>query len=745
MKHDSSATFTATPLLHPRHVPNLCRWIGVVAAMAMGLATERFPHALELLYVLKFLALVVVSVFCGTWPLLLALELALGIAWLVVVRRRSGTLPSRLIVDVNRLVGHVEALGPLLVLAMVLDVPAWLRFGTVATLVAFGPRLLDIVVAEIHERRYGTPPTGAWIRRARRLPMYIVTVTGMLFLAALAPLQWRALAPSGLAVVVGMALRLWATFTPASKRSGLSDRQWHQLTDVAMALAVVVAAGYGAWILARPPEGLWLTPRISAGQCAPEPTTPPVIATWLIGDTQFHELRGQRSAAHLPMVDAVVPVAVRPVALDLLSGVTLDQFAHLFQTYARSHPGTQLTWAHLGDLGDIGCSTELARYPDYFARFGTRKLAGIASGNHDNTFVGNFLWHPDWDTACTLNRRVHHGRGTEVHEYGHRLDKTDADAALHGLVQQFGQPGVQVRPTRGWAAWVEGRSALPMVSQLGTLPGQHGQAARPVMGVFLDSGDSALLQFGVAGVTGHVSQKQLDAVAGLVPADAWIVVFVHHPLAALGTQTRARLATQMQEWGSRLLLVVSAHTHVALYDPASPLGDGTVPEFTIGSAIDPTQESAVLEIRGDAQAPEVRVVTVPAVQRAGMDCSTLSDVDTAQCEPLLASLATDCTVVDHDDWFLKLHQPDEMTAHQAETASKLFTCMGIASTGDPLDPEVYTAWARRDELFRKRLLCVSWAASLLQGRKGAGWRYVDALRCVGERSATLGGLAVRVR
>ncbi len=730
-----------------RIAPDFWRWVAIVAATALGLATQRFPHALELMYVLKFLALVAVSVFCGIWPLVLGLEIALGLAWLFVVRRHKRSFAARLVVDINRMLGHIETLGPLLVLAMVLELPAWLRFGVMATLVAWGPWLLDRCVAWLHLRRHGLEPTPAWIRRARRLPMYLMTLTGILCLGALAPLQWQALAPLAAAILAGMALRLWATFTPSASRSGMTNKQFDQLTDVAVTLGVVVTLGYGAWVLAQPPKGLVLSPRISAAQCEQDekpgpPAGPPILATYLIGDTQFHELRGKRSAAHLPMVDAVVPVAVRPVALDLLSGVTLDQFAHLFQLYANANKDTQLTWAHLGDLGDIGCSTEIERYPAYFERFGPNKLAGIASGNHDNTFVGNFVWHPDWDTACTLTKRVRAGSRTELREYGHRLDKASSDAAIHNLVKQFGTPSVQVRPTEGWAAWVQGRPALPMVSQLGRLPGKP---SRPVFGVFLDSGDSALLQFGVAGVQGHVSQRQLDALDGLVPQDAWIVLFVHHPLSALGTFTQARLGRLAETWGKRLVLVVSAHTHVALYDPASPLGKLKVPEFTVGSAIDPTQEVAILEFRGDAQDPDVRVVTVPAVKRVGMDCSGLSDVDVTQCEPVLASLAADCTVVDQDDWFLRLRQPDEMTEYQAKVAGQLFTCMGMVSTSDPLDPEVYTAWARTDPTFRKRLLCVSWASSLLQGRKGVGWRYADAMRCVGEKSGSLGGLGVRVR
>jgi hypothetical protein len=440
----------------------------------------------------------------------------------------------------------------------------------------------------------------------------------------------------------------------------------------------------------------------------------------------------------------VVPVAVRPVLSDLLSGVTLDQFARMYRTYGKLNSSTQLSWAFLGDLGDVGCSTELERYPSYFQLFeaagGSRRpgqLAGIASGNHDNTFSGNFLWHPDWDPACRVASL----------KAGTRLDKQAADRALRGLVTQFGQAGIQLPDgtMQCFAAQVEGRSALPMISPLGVLPGDAGSPPRPVVGVFLDTGDSALYQFGVAGSQGHVSQVQLDFAKARVPSDAWVVLFLHHPLAQLSPFSHSRVADFVAGLGTRVLVVVSAHTHVSAVHPKTRLGNVELVEFTVGAVIDSTQEGAVLEIRGSAGQPDVHVYSVPAVNRPGMDCEQLSDIDAASCVDHLAEVARSCPAVTQVDWLpLDMRKPIEMTRHQRVIANSVFRCLGLDSRADALDPEQYTRWARDDDALRRKLVCMSWAASILQSHKGTGWRYVDAIRCAGEKTATLGGLAVAV-
>lgn len=733
------------------------RWVAVLGAGLFGLATTAFANAHQLALVLKFVVLVIVSLVCGSWALIAATEIALALLWWLAVRRRRASLPARLVVEANRLLGHVEALSPLLVLSLVAPGPAWLRFGAVAWLIAWGPRTLTWLTVQWHWRRRHLYPSDAWVRSARRLPMYGVTLLGGGGLFALAPGQGRAMLPVAVAVLAAMSLRVAVTFRRDHRRSGLTDRQWSRVSDVVTTLAVLAAIAASAWMLTRLPSFADTRHRISQPACTAAPEGPPLIATWLLADSQFHELRGSRPVANMPMVDAVVPVAVRPVVLDLLSGVTLDHFARLYRRYAERHPATQLSYAYLGDLADIGCRSEIARFDSYWRRFepsdwrgGPGSLAGIASGNHDNTYVGNFAWHPEWTTACQLP-----GDPSDAGV----ADKPAADALIRGFARSYGVAGLWLpeAPLQCLAGVIEHKASLPMVSPLGVLPGDAAGPARPVVAVFLDSGDSAFWQFGASGSMGNVSALQIAAAEAQVPANAWVVLMIHHPLDQLGMFSRWRLGRLIGRWragplGDRLLLVVSGHTHRSAFARVSQVGDQTCREFTVGSTTDPTQEAAVLELRGSASRPQVTVATVPAVHRPAMDCGALSDIGAETCRAALAPMLGGpdrgaCLATDEFDYGDAVDTTAEMTLRQQRVAAELRGCLGVDHPGSPLDPEVYTQLARQAEGGAQRvaMVCLSWASALLQGHKLQGWRYADALRCQHERAASLGGLSVTWR
>lgn len=724
------------------------RWVAVLGAGIFGWESAGFGNAPQLALVLKFVVLVVVSLVCGSWAMIAAVEIALALLWWLVARRRRATLPARLVVEANRLIGHVEALGPLLVLSMVAPGPAWLRFGAAAWVVAWGPRALSWLTAQWHWQTRHFYPTDQWVRSARRLPMAGVTLIGGAGLVALAPEQWRAMAPVAFAVLAATALRMAVTFRRDNRQSGLTGKQWNNLSDMGLTVAVLAAVAGSAWLLTRMPDFADTRGRISQTSCGKAPEGEPIIATWLLADSQFHELRGHRPVANMPMVDAVVPVAVRPVVLDLLSGVTLDHFAKLYRRYADRHPDTALTYAYLGDLADIGCEGEMLRYPSYWQRFalGPRRggpggLAGIASGNHDNTYVGNFAWHPEWNAACDIP-----GQPTQ----SGIVDKDAANDHIGKMASEFGVADLWMpkEPPCSLAGLAEGKDALPMVSTLGHLPADASSAARPVVGVFLDTGESAFWQFGAAGSMGNVSCAQVEAVEARVPASALIVLMLHHPTSQLGLFSRMRLERMIGRWragaqGDRLLVVVSGHTHRSAWWPKNTLGDQVFREFTVGSTTDPSQEAAVLELRGTASKPEISLATVPAVQRPDMDCTALGDLDAATCEKAVAPLlASACLKTDEFDYSDVVDSPDRMTRKQEAVADELRACLGIV-TNRPMDPEVYTLASRNDPgAMTQAMVCLSWAASLVQGRKLQGWRYADALRCLGERGATLGGLSV---
>jgi hypothetical protein len=79
---------------------------------------------------------------------------------------------------------------------------------------------------------------------------------------------------------------------------------------------------------------------------------------FLVSDSQMHELGGQRFPGQMELSDAFVPVALRPVELDVLSFATLDQFGRVFK---QLDGHGDLFWAHLGDFADLSCASELER------------------------------------------------------------------------------------------------------------------------------------------------------------------------------------------------------------------------------------------------------------------------------------------------------------------------------------------------------------------------------------------------
>src|SRR5207253_2832491 len=103
---------------------------------------------------------------------------------------------------------------------------------------------------------------------------------------------------------------------------------------------------------AQPPRGGGAVPGSAA--------TAEGLRLFIVSDSQFHELRGHRGGASLDFVDAIVPVAVRPVELDLLEEATLVAFADVYHALRKEDP--KLKWVHLGDFGDVACRSELERF-----------------------------------------------------------------------------------------------------------------------------------------------------------------------------------------------------------------------------------------------------------------------------------------------------------------------------------------------------------------------------------------------
>src|SRR4029079_2427975 len=131
----------------------------------------------------------------------------------------------------------------------------------------------------------------------------------------------------------------------------------------------------------------------------------PSLAMFLLADTQIHELGRKRFPGQMEVADAIVPVARRPVELDMLSTATVIRGQSVYRQLAAARAKAGLSpplWAHVGDFADLSCTNEMDRMLELLQGYspGERKLPGIAPGNHDMSFQGNFAWSPYWDQAC---------------------------------------------------------------------------------------------------------------------------------------------------------------------------------------------------------------------------------------------------------------------------------------------------------------------------------------------------------
>ncbi len=445
------------------------------------------------------------------------------------------------------------------------------------------------------------------------------------------------------------------------------------------------------------------------------------VSLFLIADSQFHELDGKTSGVHLDLVDTIVPVAVRPVELDLLSESTLRHFASLYKTLHK--PG--MLWAHLGDAADLGCVGELSRLRGAFARFAAvDRLAGIAPGNHDNTFVGNFAWHPDWDGACNQLPA-----NTQI-----------ADRALRDATKDFLIGG----------ALVEGRHReagvlTPEGDWLATVAPLGESAGRQVVGVFVDTSDRGAWQLGVAGVFGSISGDQerwlVESAKKLGGETGLYVIFMHHPYDELEPTSRRTVARMVRALGDGTLALVTAHTHKSARRVHEKILARPLPEYVVGSTIDPPQEAALLEVGVDGAGKiAVQLTTIPAIARPGQTCSEIpGELTQKMCDEALGQLQTACpkwlAAVEKKSpetggvgfgqalsFFFHHHDhpatPKAVRRAREARAGALVECLGLSSVSDPMkDAEVFPALQKAWETRATELVCLSWAASVLQAYK----------------------------
>jgi hypothetical protein len=317
----------------------------------------------------------------------------------------------------------------------------------------------------------------AQLHLKRRKFFYLATALGLLLLGLLDREQAATLLPLDVAILSGVVIRAiyFGVRTRVDDAPDVAEK-WLYLDRAFMVLALVGALAFPYLEIAEGEKAhnQDATNRMADDghkTCDPAGADfQPEASLFIISDNQFHVLDGQRNGLQLPLIDKVVPVAARPVELDLLSEATLNHLAEIFHQLQKTRPG--MLWAHLGDIGDVSCQEELRRFDGVIDRFGRDSLAALAPGNHDSTFLGCFDWHPEWKESCSLQRT--------------------SPELEHAFISARA-------PSTGRTS---NASFTARVTTLGTLRG-----GANITGIFLDSSDYGAISVGIAGSQGAISAR----------------------------------------------------------------------------------------------------------------------------------------------------------------------------------------------------------------------------------------------
>ena len=636
--------------------------LGIIVTMLMiGVVASRDVILSQIGYGLPFGALI--AVWFGTvWALPLGIvNLILAIIWLPPYRPAYQAI-HHWIVFLNRQAGHLAFFVTWSVVALAWKPYLYVQFPLVAFVLLLGEWVVDTVARLVIPGAASADRADfLWIRRPI---FYYGTIVGGGALVALAPAQLDRILPLFVAIGAGTLVRFLKLFMRkleerSNRFSDDSQRRqfrWVQVDRFAsrhdkwvplfLVLGLLILAICGSFASASSPS---CEPTV-ARACEREPGGPigrPALGLFIVSDTQLHELRGPRYDGQVDLMGAFVPVAVRPVELDTLSAPTLLHFRDLYRGIRDEWTGTSpVAWVHLGDFADSGCVGELQRFQPLFEAFeAVGPFAGIAPGNHDSAFTGNFGWHPAWDVACPS---------------GH-LDKTTSDAQLQEMLARAASAGgarMIALQAPAWRRRLQGaQTALATLTPLGLAEDRRG--ARGVMAVFLDTSDRLLSDPLIAGSAGTVSdvqvaevERQVDLMrqrlGGAYQARPAYVVLFHHPLAELSKRGRnnvLRLGADLD--GDRqpgeepqLLAFISGHTHVSEGRFAS-VGGRSVRELVVGSTIDPPQEAALLTVGQDVGGDlSLRLQTIQSVDRPGASCVLASTGPTAaDCDRVISDLS----------------------------------------------------------------------------------------------------------
>jgi len=773
------------------------RLLAVAGATLVAWIWSGTPAGVQLGWALQYSLLTAVSVVTSFWFWILLLNVATALLWVVLSwwppspPPPSGAGPRWGFLDVvtwvNRQVGHIESLAAWIAVAFVLSHCLTEQVAMLAAVGLLGGPIINGVASSRFFGGARARESRAALMMERRSTIYLSSLLGLLILALQAPYQLRGMVPLLLTVVPGLSLR-YLRFrrrkflertgggsTPAEVRDSRLQRaelQRHAALKGDLWVAGVCVGGLFALIAI---VSVWQRHRMEAHNrtdldgppppadaCVVEPGGPvkPTLGLFVVADTQLHELGHKRFPGQMEVADTFVPVARRPVELDMLSAATVLQMQSVYMQWAADREAANLSpplWTHLGDFADLSCQGEIDRMLELLGDYGcapdaggrqqrctgakAKQLAGVAPGNHDMSFQGNFGWSPYWDEACGRPddksgmpaRYQHAGVAGSL-----RLDKIGNDAALADL---YDERLIEQAATKTQTGWAPSRffGSTPTsrftVTRLGELPSPQGAgpATRGVVAIFYDTSDRLARDFGIAGAFGTISRHQTKEILAAVRAlkdsqhagdayfDPWFVLLGHHPYGELTRWSRKRLDALIAELDCpgtsarddakkdcaepRVLGLVTAHTHHAL-SHRHCIGKRVMREIVVGSVIDPPQQGALIEIGLDAHGRgALRLSTLPAVARPGFVCPAKSyALDAGACRRVMGDLAASPACQD----LVRGADAEGISGDSCDTLERPLSIAaqisGIVAHGGPVDPD--ELWAIDNKRARALLRCV---------------------------------------
>ena len=754
------------------------RLLAVAGATVVAWVWSATPAGIQLGWALQYTLLTAVAVVTSFWFWILLLNVGTALLWLVLSWRPPSPPPPPgagpqwgfldVVTWVNRQIGHVESLAAWLAVAFVLSPCLTEQAALMAGVGLLGGPIINGIASSRFFGGAAARESRAALLMERRSTIYLSSLVGLGVLALQAPHQFGAIFPLLLTVIPGLSLRYLRFRRRKFLEQAGGDGSGGEVRENRLKRAELqrrVALKGDVWV-----AGLWvggffaLVAGVSVAErhhmeaqtrtsldgppppddaCVAEPGGPvtPTLGLFVVADTQLHELGHKRFPGQMEVADTFVPVARRPVELDMLSTATVLRMQSVYLQWAAERRAAGLAaprWTHLGDFADLSCKGEIDRMLELLADYGcapgadgrqgacqgqeARQLAGVAPGNHDMSFQGNFGWSPYWDEAC--GRPSDQSKLPEWYARAGvagslRLDKVGNDAALAELYAERLVPEAASTRLTGWAParfFGSTPTARFTVTRLGEVPLPAGEArrARGVVAIFYDTSDRMDRDFGIAGAFGTVSQDQTDAILEAVrdlkkdrPADdpysdPWYVLLGHHPydeLTSSGQTHLDALVSALDQAGTRcgrkadddcdhprVLALVSAHTHHA-ESHRHCIGQRVLREIVVGSVIDPPQQGAIIEVGLDAHGRgAMRLSTLPSVARAGFVCAAHPAIDAGACRRVMGDLAAAPACQD----LVRGADADGTSGNSCDLLERPLSVQaqieGIVQHGGPVDP-----------------------------------------------------------